>query len=63
MQNFNITVDASGTLVTGKNIQYIFTLVLGGVLHQFDLLSADIEGANPITGETIILVLALYFTL
>ena len=36
-------------------------LVRGEVLHQFDLLSADVERKNPLTTEAIILVLGAYF--
>ena len=47
----------------GTNIQYLFTLVLGELLGQFDLLSDDVEGVIPLTVKTIILGLALYFPL
>ena len=54
MQNFNMTLAVSGTLVTGAKIQYLHTLVRGEALRQFDSLSADVEGANPLNVETII---------
>ena len=54
VQNFNMTIAASGTLPTGAEIQYLHTLVFGEALHQFDSLSLDMEGAEPLTVETII---------
>ena len=45
---------ASGTLEKSTKDQYIFSLVCGESLHQFDLLSADAESANPITVKAII---------
>ena len=41
--NFNMTLAASGTLEAGVKVQYLHTLVRGEVLHQFYLLSADVE--------------------
>ena len=61
VQNFNMTLAASGTLAMGVKIQYICTLVRLEALHQFDLLSADVEGTNPLTTKNIILGLASYF--
>ena len=58
MQNFNMTLAASGTLATGPKIKYIFTLVRGESLHHFDLLSTDGEGVNPLKVKTITLWLA-----
>ena len=49
--NFNMTLVASGTLDTDAKIQYLCTLVRGEALHQFDLLSADMEiHRNPKRG-------------
>ena len=48
-------------LMRGTQIQYICTLVRGEALHQFDSLSTDIEGMNPLSEKTIVLGLALYF--
>ena len=61
VRNFNMNLAASGTLVTGAKTQYLCTLVRGEALIKFDLLYADVEGANPKTVETIILGLAFYF--
>ena len=58
-----MTLAASGTLVTGEKIQYLRTLVRGEFLRQFYALSADVEGTNLLTVETIILGLASYFFL
>ena len=41
VQNFQMTLAASGTLETEVKVQYICTLVRGGALEQFDLVSAD----------------------
>ena len=54
MLNFNMTLAASDTLATGAKIQYICTIVCGEALRQFDLLSTDMEGANPLTVENFI---------
>ena len=40
-------------------VQYLCTLVIGEALRQFDLIHADVEGANPLTVEAIILGLAV----
>ena len=50
----------SGTMYIGAGIKYLCTLVHGEALCQFDLFSADVEGAKPLTVETIILGLALF---
>ena len=39
--NFNITLAVSGMLEASTKIQYLCTLVLGGLLCQFDSLSSD----------------------
>ena len=49
-----MTLAASGTLAMDSKIQYIFTLVRGEALRYFELLSSDIEGANPLNVKTII---------
>ena len=54
MLNFNMTLAASDTLAMGAKIQYICTIVCGEALRQFDLLSTDMEGANPLTVENFI---------
>ena len=46
---------AEGTLETAVKVQCICTLVHGEVLRQFDLLSADVESANSLTVDFIIL--------
>ena len=47
-------------LVTGAKIQYFCTIVRVEELRQFYSLSADVEGANPLNVEDILLELALY---
>ena len=59
--NFNTTLAALGMMATDAKVQYICTLVRGEALLQFDLLSTDVEGTKPLTVETIILELDLYF--
>ena len=54
IRNFNITIKDSGTLELAAKAQYIYSLVCGEVLHQFDLMSADVESTNPLTVESII---------
>ena len=55
MRNFNMTLAASGTLETGKNVQYLHTLVRGEALRQFELVYADVEITEPLNVEYIIL--------
>ena len=50
----------SGTLGTDAKVRYLCTLVRGEALHRFYLMSADVEGTNTLTVETIILGLAAY---
>ena len=57
VRNFNITLEASGILQTDTKAQQIYKLVCGEALRQFDLMSADMESANPLTVEAILLVL------
>ena len=61
VQNFTMTLAASGTMETGAKIKYLCTLVRGEELRQFDSLSSDVQGANPLTLETIVLGLDSYF--
>ena len=61
IQNFNMTLTASGTLTMGAKVQYPRTIVCGEVQRHFELLSSDLEGTDPLTVETIILGLASYF--
>ena len=49
MHKFNMNLVASGTLEMGKKVKYICTLVCGESLRQFDFLSSDIEGTEPLT--------------
>ena len=51
---FNMTLTESGMLKMGANIQYLFTLVHGDALHQFDLLSDDVESTETLTVDYII---------
>ena len=43
IRNFQMTLSAIGMLEMEAKIQYLYTLVLGEVLGQFDLLSADVK--------------------
>ena len=60
-KDFNMNLAASGTLETNMNVQYIYMIVRGEELRQFDLFYDDVEGMEPLTAEAIILGLAAYF--
>ena len=51
----NTTIEASGMLGMAAKVPYICMLICGEAFRQFYLLSADVEGTNPLTVETIIL--------
>ena len=61
--NFNMNLEASGTIEMASKIQCSCTLVHGEALRQFDLLSSDMEIENPLKLEAIILGLDAYFFL
>ena len=61
IRNFNITLDASGTLVTSAKIQLLRTLVHGKALFQFDTLSTALGSTTSENLRNIILVLGTYF--
>ena len=54
VRNFNMTLTASGALEAGAKYQYLFTLFLGEVLRQFDLLSANVESTETLNVDYII---------
>ena len=54
VSNFNMTLAASGTMEADAKYQYLRTLVRGEALHQFDLLSADVEGTQTLNVDYII---------
>ena len=56
-----MTLAAPWTLAKDAKVKYLPTLVCGEALRQFDSLSADMEGTNPLIVENIILGLASYF--
>ena len=62
VRNFNMTLAASGALEAGAKYQYLCTLVSGEALHQFDLLSADVESAETLNVDYIIRGLSQYFS-
>ena len=45
--NFNMNLEASGTLKYGVKIKLLYTLLNGEALSQFDALYAEAEGARP----------------
>ena len=49
IRNFKMTLVVSGTLGTDVKVQHICTFVRVEALRQFDLLSCDVEGKNPLT--------------
>ena len=42
VRNFQMTLEASGTLAAGANIQYLCTLVRGKALCQLDIFSVEV---------------------
>ena len=44
--DFQMSLDASGTLADGANFQYLSTLVCGEALCQLDTLSAEVGSAT-----------------
>ena len=46
VRNFQTTLAATGTLETEAKVQYLCVIFLGEALHQFDLLSADVENTD-----------------
>ena len=48
MRNFNMNLEASGTMETGAKIKYLRMLVRGEALRQFDSLSADVESTKKV---------------
>ena len=61
IHNFNRTLEVSGIIEAGTNIQYHCILKRGEVLHQFDAFYFEAEGATPSTLEYNILGLGTYF--
>ena len=61
IQNFNLNLEAPGTLKSGTNIQYLCMLVRGEALHRFDTLSAEVVSATPENMTYIIIGLGTYF--
>ena len=61
IRNFNMNLEASGTLKADAKIQCLRTLVRVEVLRQFDVLSAEVESASLETLTTIILRLGTYY--
>ena len=47
ISNFNMNLDASGTLVDVEKLQYLSMLVHVEALHQFDTLSAKVGSNIP----------------
>ena len=46
IHNFNTTIAATVMLEMGANINYLCTLACGEQLHQFDLLSPEVENTQ-----------------
>ena len=49
VHNFNMTLEVSVTLQAGAKVQLFCTTVRVEVLHQYDLLSDNIERSTPLT--------------
>ena len=58
--NFNMTLAASGTLEADAKYKYLFTIVRGEALHQFDMLYVDVESVETLNVDYIIRGLAQY---
>ena len=64
VQNFQMTLAATGTLETEAKVQYLCTLVHGKVLRQFDLVSADTKNTETrLDVDDLLKGLAWYFPL
>ena len=53
--NFNMNIEASGTLKSGVKIKYLHFLFRVEALHKFDMLSDEVESAGSKTLSSIIL--------
>ena len=60
ISNFNMTLEASGTLVAIAKIKYIGTTVRGDMLPQFDTFSAEVGITTSEKLKSVILVLVTY---
>ena len=60
IRNFNMTLEASTTLNSGANFQYLRTLVHGEALNQIGTLSSEVGSATPENLLSISLVLGTY---
>ena len=63
IRNFNMTLVATRTLDMDARIWYLRTLVRGGALRQFYLLSADVENIKTLNVDYFIKGLAFCFSL
>ena len=63
VSNFQITLEASGTISDGTNIQYLHMLVRGKALRQLDKLSVEVGSATSEHLKSTILGLVMYFFL
>ena len=55
IRNFNVTLEVSGTLVAGAEIQYLPTLLCGKLLCQFDTFSDEVGSTTSENLNKIIL--------
>ena len=63
IRKFQMTLVATGMLETEAKVQYICTLVRGEALHQFHLLSSDVENTNTsLNVDDLLKGLAWYFS-
>ena len=61
IKNFNMTLAATGTLDMDAKIHYLYTLVRGEELRQFELLSADVKNTENLNVDYYISGLDFYF--
>ena len=62
-RNLNMTIEALGTLLASKQIQYHCTLVRGEVWYQFEMFSAEVGSNTSENLKLIVLGLGTYFFL
>ena len=63
LQNFQMTLEASGKFTAGANIQYLCTIVHSEVIYQLDTLSVEVGITTTEQLNLIFLILGAYFFL
>ena len=63
ISNFNMTLEASGTLAADVKVEYLCMLVHGESLRQFDAFSSELGSTTPENVMYVIFGLSTYFFL